>query len=160
MKWLYASLCVLFIQGCQPAQAQFFGQGPWNQFAQPQASQKVYRGKRVRYVRVRHYQRVRHVRRARVVGGAPHPDLRCGYWLMQKFGKTDRSLWRAYAWSGVGRPSNGSVGDVAVMKRSHVGYVSGHCSGGGIQLTSYGNSRIGVFTKCYPRSAFKAFRRV
>lgn len=90
---------------------------------------------------------------------APHPNLRCGYWLMKRFGLTDRRLWRAYAWSSVGRPSNGSVGDVAVMKRSHVGYVSGHCAGG-VVLTSYGNSRIGVFSKCYPRTAFRSFRRL
>jgi hypothetical protein len=112
-----------------------FAQGPWNQLAQKQ--QKVQRSV-----------------------GMPPKDRMCGYWLMKKFGLNNRDLWRAYAWSGVGRPSNGSVGDIAVMKKSHVGYVSGHCAGGGISLTSYGNSRIGVYTTCYPRSAFKAFRRL
>lgn len=114
-------------------------QGPYNQFDMTQ--------------------RVSRAGRYQVSRGAPHPNLRCGYWLMQKYGLSDRRLWRAYAWSSVGRPSNGSVGDIAVMKRSHVGYVSGHC-GGGVMLTSYGNSRIGVFTKCYPRSAFRSFRRL
>jgi hypothetical protein len=106
-------------------------QGPWNMFAQREQSNT----------------------------SAPHKDLRCGWWLMRKFGLSDRRLWKAYSWSSVGRPSNGSVGDVAVMKRSHVGYISGLCSGG-VVLTSYGNSRIGVYSRCYPRSAFRAFRRL
>ena len=108
-------------------------QGPWNMFAQRSYSNTS--------------------------SAAPHKDLRCGWWLMRKFGLSDRRLWKAYSWSSVGRPSNGSVGDVAVMKRSHVGYISGLCSGG-VVLTSYGNSRVGVFSKCYPRSAFRAFRRL
>lgn len=108
----------------------FEPQGPWNRNAQPERSV-----------------------------GAPGPNQRCGWWLMRKLGMSDRRLWKAHAWSSVGRPSNGSVGDVGVMKRSHVGYVSGHCPGG-VQLTSYGNSRVGVFTHCYPRSAFRAFRRL
>lgn len=146
-KWLLTVfLCVLFYPTASAhAQVDFgFMQGPWNKFAQPFQSPRTRDGKVV------HRRPI----------GAPPPNKRCGYWLMQKFGKSDRRLWRAYAWKTEGRPSNGSVGDVAVMRRSHVGYVSGHCSGGGIQLTSYGNSRIGVFTKCYPRSAFQAFRRV
>lgn len=138
------ALC-LGLWAASPAQAQvgvFDGvtQGPWNIYAQPRQA--------------------RYSRAARASYGAPHPDLRCGWWLMKRYGFSDRSLWRAYAWRNVGSPSNGAVGDVAVMRRSHVGYVSGHCQGGGIQLTSYGNSRIGVFTKCYPRTAFSAFRRV
>lgn len=98
-------------------------------------------------------------RYAQASSAAPHKDLRCGWWLMKKFGLSDRRLWKAYSWSSVGRPSNGKVGDVAVMKRSHVGYISAMCSNG-VVLTSYGNSRIGVYSKCYPRSAFRAFRSV
>lgn len=144
---LIAFVSLTFTINPTTTNAQPFGfeqvfQGPWNSFAHPQRARASYGARTYRSV------------------GAPHPDLRCGYWLMKKFGLSDRRLWRAYAWKNVGRPSNGSVGDVAVMRRSHVGYVSGHCAGGGIQLTSYGNSRIGVFTKCYPRSAFQAFRRL
>lgn len=127
---LIAATALTLVCLCGSAEAQ---QGPWNMFAQKRQANTSY--------------------------GAPHPDLRCGYWLMNKFGLRDRKLWKAYSWSSVGRPSNGSVGDVAVMKRSHVGYISGLCSGG-VVLTSYGNSRIGVYSKCYPRSAFRAFRRL
>jgi hypothetical protein len=136
MKRVLATV-VLLTAMTTAASAQFWNpfepQGPWNKNAQSE--------------------------RVQVSRGAPPPNKRCGYWLMKKMGKSDRNLWRAYAWSSVGRPSNGSVGDVAVMKKSHVGYVSGLCSNG-VQLTSYGNSRIGVYTKCYPRSAFRAFRRL
>lgn len=49
--------------------------------------------------------------------GAPHPDLRCGWWLMKKFGLSDRKLWKAYSWQSVGRPSGPEVGAVGIMKK-------------------------------------------
>lgn len=92
-------------------------------------------------------------------------SLWCADWvnlIERKHGRPGTGSRLARSYAGYGSPSNGNVGDIAVMRRGwsnasgHVGYVSGNCPGGKMILSGNHNRR--VQEACYPHYRFIAFR--
>lgn len=99
-----------------------------------------------------------------IADGRP-PECRgipwCACWLRHQLGLSDRKYNRAFAFLGYGHATDPHVGAIGVMKRSHVGIVVGHCSGGVLLKSgnTWGRNVVnGVGTACYALSQFKGFR--
>jgi hypothetical protein len=73
-------------------------------------------------------------RRHRITGVAdaprgPRPRAWCGWWLSRHLGISDRRLWLARNWAGVGQSAGGPRVGAVVVWRHHVGIITGQAGG-------------------------------
>ncbi len=96
--------------------------------------------------RPRHHSRHHHalaIDRAGSISGRPAGcplRLWCGCFLMKYFGLSDRALWQARRWAGVGRRAPGPAVDVIAVWPHHVGVITADLGGGMIRLLSGNDS--------------------
>lgn len=104
---------------------------------------------------------------AAFASGCPR-HLGCGCHLARHLGISDphRTLWSARAWlhdHRFARASAGCIGCVVVFSRGsggHVGIVRSYDRHGNVVAYSWGNARVGWFTKTYRRGRVLGFREV